>query len=99
VKRLRTEKLDSRSENGCFVGCPKDSLGYYIYFLADPRVVVARHVIFLKKELIHEGGMAKKIDLIDEGSFVSQIHDRIIKQAELSQENNPHVPRRFDRVP
>ena len=31
---------------------PKDSLDYYIYFLANPRIVVARHVIFLEEEFI-----------------------------------------------
>lgn len=32
IKKLRTEKLDYRSENSHFVGYPTDSLGYYIYF-------------------------------------------------------------------
>jgi len=52
AKKLRTKKLDPRSEKGHFVGYPKDSLVYYIYFLADPRVVVVRHVIFLEEEFI-----------------------------------------------
>ena len=79
MRKLRIEKLDPRSEKGHFVGYPKDSLGYYIYFLANLRVVVARHVIFLEEEFIQEGGIGKKTDMTEENSFVSQIPDQIIE--------------------
>ena len=57
VKRLKIENLDPRFEKGQFMGYPKDSLGYYVYFLADPRVVVDKHIIFLEKAFIQKGGM------------------------------------------
>ena len=52
VKKLKIEKLKPRSNKGRFVGYRKDSLGYYIYFLANPRVMVAKHIIFLEETFI-----------------------------------------------
>jgi len=52
---LKTEKLELRFEKGHFMGYPKESLGCYAYFLADPRVVVTRHIIILEEAFIQEG--------------------------------------------
>ena len=97
VKRLKTEKLELRSEKGRFVGYPKDCLGYYIYLLADPRVVIARHVIFLEEEFIQEGGIGKKINLQEKMPSCSQVPDQITEQSEPNY-INPQIPRRSDRV-
>ena len=43
-----------------FVGYPKDSLGYHIYFLVDPRVMITKDIIFLEEAFIQEGGMVRK---------------------------------------
>ena len=67
------------------MGYPKDSLRYYIYFSANPRVVIIRHVIFLEKEFIQEGGIGKKIDLTEKETSVPQITYHIIKHGESSQ--------------
>ena len=95
---VENKKLDSKFEKYRFVGYSKDSLWYYIYFPTNPRVVVARHVVFLEEKFIQKGGMGKKIDLEENESSISQILDQIIEQGEPSQGNHPQILRRSDKV-
>ncbi|PKI51479.1 hypothetical protein CRG98_028190 [Punica granatum] len=41
IKKQKTDKLETRSEKGRFVGYPSDSLGYYFYFPTEQRVVIS----------------------------------------------------------
>ena len=80
------------------MGYPKDSLGYYVYFLVDPRVVVAKHTIFLEKAFIQEGGMGRKIDLAEKESYVPETPYQITKYGEMSHVIDPQIPSRSNRV-
>ncbi len=68
IKKLKIDKLETRSEKGRYVGYPKDSFGYYFYLPQSPRVVISRDIIFLEKEFLQEGGKGKKIELELENS-------------------------------
>jgi len=59
------------------------------FFPVDPRVVVTKHIIFLEAAFIQEDGMGKKVDLVEEWSFFSQIPDQITEHSESSQINDP----------
>ena len=63
VKLVNTDKLESKSEKGRFIGYPKDSLGYYFYFPADHRVIISRNARFLENEFLEEGGSGRNIKL------------------------------------
>jgi hypothetical protein len=52
VKRLMSDKLSSRSDKCIFVGYPKETKGYYLYYKSENKIVVARHTIFLEKEFL-----------------------------------------------
>ncbi|KAL0367234.1 UNVERIFIED_CONTAM: Retrovirus-related Pol polyprotein from transposon RE2 [Sesamum radiatum] len=49
VKKLVGDKLDSRSSLCKFLGCPKETAGYYFYDPSEQKVFVSRNVVFLKK--------------------------------------------------
>ena len=40
-----------------------ESLGYYFYNPTQQKVFVGMHIIFLKKEFIHEGGSRRSVEL------------------------------------
>ena len=62
MKNIDGHKLDARSEKYRFVGYPKESIGYYFYNSTEQKVFVGRHVIFLEKEFIQEGGSGKSVE-------------------------------------
>ncbi|PKI43689.1 hypothetical protein CRG98_035920 [Punica granatum] len=103
IKKQKTDKLETRSEKGRFVGYPSDSLGYYFYFPTEQRVVISRDAIFLEKQLVQEGGMERQI-VLDEASSVPQtdqmpISMDIDKPVETPiQIENVTEPRRSGRV-
>ena len=68
VRKVFTEKLDSRSEKGQFIGYPKDSMGYYFYIPSDHKIVVSRNATFLEDRLVQEGSTGKEVDLDEEVS-------------------------------
>jgi len=49
IKKLNTDKLETRSEKGRFVGYPKDSFGYYFYLPTSQKVVISRDATFLEQ--------------------------------------------------
>ena len=63
VKNTFGHKLGIRLDKYLFVGYPKKTRGYYFYHLTKQKIIVSRHVIFLKKEFIQEGGSGKNIEL------------------------------------
>ena len=63
MKNIDGYKLDARLEKCRFVGYPKESIEYYFYNLAQQKVFVGRHVIFLEKEFIEEGSSGRSVEL------------------------------------
>ena len=47
------------------MGYPKESIGYYFYHPTQQKMFVGRHVIFLEKEFIQEGGSGRNIELTE----------------------------------
>ena len=68
IKKLKSDKLDTKSIKGRFVGYPKDSLRYCFYLLIEQVVIVSRDAIFLEKEFFKEGGKGRKTILDEESS-------------------------------
>ena len=63
MKNIDGHKLDARSEKYRFVGYLKESIGYYFYNPTQEKVFIGRHVIFLEKEFIQEGGSGRSVEL------------------------------------
>ena len=97
VKKQKTDKLDSRSERGRFVGYPKGSFGYYFYLPAEQTVVISRDAIFLEKQFIQEGGIGRQIEL-DEAPSNEPTDSMEIDQPEPEPVPVIQPPRRSGRV-
>ncbi|GJW96586.1 retrotransposon protein, putative, ty1-copia subclass [Tanacetum coccineum] len=54
VKRDTPDKLQQRSVKCIFIGYPKETMGYYLYFPPDNKIVVARYAKFLEKNLLSQ---------------------------------------------
>ncbi|GJR28336.1 retrotransposon protein, putative, ty1-copia subclass [Tanacetum coccineum] len=65
VKRGTPEKLQQRSIKCIFVGYPKETMGYYIYFSPKNKIVVARYAEFFKKNLISQEAKVEEHSLGD----------------------------------
>ena len=63
VKRLKTDKLESRSDKYLFIGYPKEIKAYYFYLADEQKVFVSNRAIFLEKEFRSEGTNTSKIEL------------------------------------
>nr|GEV22244.1 hypothetical protein [Tanacetum cinerariifolium] len=63
VKRDTPDKLQQRSVKCIFIGCPKETMGYYFYFLPKNKIVVARHVEFLEKNLVSQEASGRTVEL------------------------------------
>ena len=99
IKKLKTDKLETRSVQGRFVGYPKESLGYQFYLPDEQRVVISRHAIFLEKEFIQEGGKGRKI-VLEEGFPEQQTTSDQVQEPSLEdpQPSTTPVPRRSSRI-
>ncbi|GJU59121.1 hypothetical protein Tco_1236887 [Tanacetum coccineum] len=63
VKRDTPDKLQQRSVKCIFIGYPKETMGYYFYFLPENKIVVARYAAFFEKNLITQEVSGRAIDL------------------------------------
>ncbi|GJT57763.1 retrotransposon protein, putative, ty1-copia subclass [Tanacetum coccineum] len=63
VKRDTPDKLEQRSVKCIFIGYPKETMGYYFYFLPKNKIVVARYAEFFEKRLISQEISGKAVDL------------------------------------
>ncbi|GJT90618.1 hypothetical protein Tco_1079463 [Tanacetum coccineum] len=66
VKRDSADKLQQRSVKCIFVGYPKETMGYYFYFLPENKVIVARYGDFLKRDLISQEFSGRDYELEDD---------------------------------
>ncbi|GJU82299.1 retrotransposon protein, putative, ty1-copia subclass [Tanacetum coccineum] len=75
VKRDTPDKLQQRSVKCIFIGYPKETMGYYFYFSPENKIVVARYVEFLEKNLISQeiSGRARELkEIQDEDTSLSE---------------------------
>jgi transposase InsO family protein len=63
VKKMLTDKLESKGEKGYFVGYPKETRGYYFYLPERQTVVVSRQARFLEEDFIFKEQGHKSIEL------------------------------------
>ncbi|GKD13103.1 retrotransposon protein, putative, ty1-copia subclass, partial [Tanacetum coccineum] len=63
VKHSTLTKLQQRSIKCIFVGYPKETMGYYFYFLHENKIVAARYAEFFKNNLITKEASGKAIEL------------------------------------
>nr|GEY63480.1 retrotransposon protein, putative, Ty1-copia subclass [Tanacetum cinerariifolium] len=66
VKRDSADKLQQRSIKCIFVGCPKETMGYYFYFPPENKVILARYGDFLERGLISQKFSRRDYDLEDD---------------------------------
>ena len=63
VKQQPNDKLSPKSLKCLFVGYPKETRGYYVYYLSDNKVFVVRNGFFLEKDFVSKRDSGSKIDL------------------------------------
>lgn len=98
IKKLKTDKLEARSDKGRFIGYPKESMGYSFYLQSEQNVIVSRHAIFLEKEFVQEGGAGKEIVLKEMVSNEQTISLEQSEQAIQSEPTITELPRRSSRI-
>ncbi|GJY42134.1 zinc finger, CCHC-type containing protein [Tanacetum coccineum] len=54
VKRDTPDKLQQIFVKCIFIGYPKETMGYYFYFLPENKIVVARYAEFLEKNILSQ---------------------------------------------
>ncbi|GJV45495.1 retrotransposon protein, putative, ty1-copia subclass [Tanacetum coccineum] len=85
VKRYTLDKLQQRSVNCIFVGYPTEIVGYYFYFTPENKIVVARYVEFLEKNLISQeasGRVVEHEEIQDEYTSPSEKTREILAEVE-----------------
>nr|GEY54807.1 hypothetical protein [Tanacetum cinerariifolium] len=94
------DKLQQRSVKRIFVGYPKETMGYYFYYLPENKIVVERYADFLEKNFIlqkesgrTEGYCNLTHNEAETGTFTSiftcpALKQLAIKQGEPSEEDN-----------
>nr|GEZ56382.1 zinc finger, CCHC-type [Tanacetum cinerariifolium] len=79
------DKLQQRFVKCIFIRYPKETMGYYFYFLPENKIVVARYAEFFKKNLITQEVSGRAIDLEeiqDEDTLPSEITSKIPMEVE-----------------
>ncbi|GKC17486.1 zinc finger, CCHC-type containing protein, partial [Tanacetum coccineum] len=86
VKRDTPDKLKQRFVKCIFIGYPKETMGYYFYFLPENKIVVARYVEFFEKRLINQEISGRAVDLEEiqeqEDTSPSEITSNIPQEVE-----------------
>ncbi|GJY24301.1 retrovirus-related pol polyprotein from transposon TNT 1-94 [Tanacetum coccineum] len=86
VKRDTPDKLEQRSVKCIFIGYPKETMGYYFYFLPENKIVVARYAEFFEKRLISQEISGRAVDLKEiqeeEDTTPSEITSNIPQEVE-----------------
>ncbi|GJU72128.1 hypothetical protein Tco_1263533 [Tanacetum coccineum] len=63
LKRDTPDKLEQRSVKCIFIGYPKETMGYYFYFLPENKIVVVRYAEFFENCLISQEISGRAVDL------------------------------------
>jgi hypothetical protein len=63
VKKLQSDKLESKSEKCIFVGYPRETLGYTFYHPSEGKTFIAKTEIFLEKEFLAKDVGGRKVEL------------------------------------
>nr|GFB53334.1 hypothetical protein [Tanacetum cinerariifolium] len=66
VKRDSANKLHQRSVKCIFIGYPKETMGYYFYFPAEKKMIVAMYGNFLERDIISQKFSRRDNDLEDD---------------------------------
>ncbi|GKA55088.1 retrotransposon protein, putative, ty1-copia subclass [Tanacetum coccineum] len=85
VKWDTPDKLQQRSVKCIFIGFPKETMGYYFYFLPENKIVVTRYAEFFEKNFITHEVSRRAIDLQeiqDEDTSPSEITSEISMEVE-----------------
>ncbi|GKD97153.1 retrotransposon protein, putative, ty1-copia subclass [Tanacetum coccineum] len=86
VKRDTPDKLEQRSVKCIFIGYPKETMGYYFYFLPENKIVVAKYAEFFEKRLISQEINGRAVDLEEiqkeEDTTPSEITSNIPQEVE-----------------
>nr|GEV10291.1 hypothetical protein [Tanacetum cinerariifolium] len=72
VKRHTPDKIQQRSVKCIFVGYPKETMGYYFYYLPKNKIVVERYENFLEKDFILQKESERILELEDEDILPSE---------------------------
>ncbi|GJS80753.1 retrotransposon protein, putative, ty1-copia subclass [Tanacetum coccineum] len=85
VKQDTPDKLQQKSVKCIFIGYPKETMGYYFYFLPENKIIVARYAEFLEKNLISQevSGRAEELkEIQDKDTSPSEITSEIPMEVE-----------------
>ncbi|GJR53478.1 retrotransposon protein, putative, ty1-copia subclass [Tanacetum coccineum] len=68
MKQDTLDNLQQRSVKCIFIGYPKETMGYYFYFPPENKIVVARYVDFLEKNILSQeiSGRAEELEEIQD---------------------------------
>ncbi|GKF42022.1 retrotransposon protein, putative, ty1-copia subclass, partial [Tanacetum coccineum] len=86
VKRDTPDKLEQRYVKCIFIGYPKETMGYYFYFIPENKIIVARYAEFFEKRLISQEISGRMVDLEEireeEDTTPSEITSNIPQEVE-----------------
>ncbi|GJQ99374.1 putative RNA-directed DNA polymerase, partial [Tanacetum coccineum] len=72
VKRHTPDKLQQRSVKCIFIGYPKETIGYYFYYLPENKIVVERYADFLEKNFVLQKESGRIVELEDKDILPSE---------------------------
>ncbi|KAL2542126.1 Integrase catalytic domain-containing protein [Abeliophyllum distichum] len=78
LKRVESDKLEAKSDKCLFVGYPKETVGCYFYNPIEMKVIISKHVVFLRKN------SGSKVDLEEVQETTNKIDQLDVPMAELS---------------
>ena len=99
VKRLKTNKLGTKSDRCLFIGYPKKTKRYYFYLVAEQKVFVSSRTVFLEKEFLGEEANACKIELDEVHEVKGPTHTELDSIGESNLKSIEAPLRRSGRVP
>jgi hypothetical protein len=63
VKKLKPDKLESKSEKCIFLGYRRETIGYTFYHSTEVKTFIAKAGTFLEKEFLAKGVSGRKVEL------------------------------------
>ena len=78
VKQMISNKLEAKSDKCLFVGYHKYTMGYQFYNTLEQRLLVSKHVVFLKKKFLLREDSGRKFEL-------SEVQDALTDASHLTE--------------